>query len=161
MAMLRWDPWGDLAALQRDVDELFGRVQGRSGDARSGAAGGWVPPVDAFRTEEALVVRMELPGVRPDGVEVSVHEGVLSVAGERPLEADISDEDWLRRERPVGRFERSLTLPESTDPGGITASFENGVLELRVPHPPERKPHRVSVTTGGERTAVDVGEKSA
>jgi HSP20 family protein len=112
-------------------------------------------------TEDGLVVRMELPGVPPDAVEVSVHEGVLNVAGERPLDGDIGEEDWLRLERPTGRFERSLTLPEATDPSGISASFENGLLELRIPHPPERKPHRVAVNTGGGRTAVDVGDRPA
>ncbi|MGH3664751.1 MAG: Hsp20/alpha crystallin family protein [Egibacteraceae bacterium] len=151
MAVLRWDPWGDLAALQRDVNELFGRTSTRSG--------GLVPLIDAYRTGEALVVRVELPGLRPEDVDVSVNDGMLTIGGERKLDADVAEDAWIRRERAVGRFERSFTLPEGTDPGGIQASFDAGLLELRIPHPPERRPHKVPIGAGTEsKQTVDVGQ---
>lgn len=155
MAVTRWDPWGELASLQRDVSELFGR----SGVAAGGPAGrGLVPPIDAFHTEDGMVVRMELPGMSPDEVDVSVQDNMLTVSGERRLPADVADDDWIRRERPVGQFQRSFSLTEGTDPNQIAASFEHGVLELRVPHPPERKPHRIQVAdSSSDREAIDVG----
>jgi HSP20 family protein len=153
MAVLRWDPWGELAALQSDVDRLLGRGARETGTL--------IPPMDAFRTDEGLTVRLELPGMRPEDVDVNVNDGVLTVAGERKIDAGIADEQWVRRERPVGRFERSFTLPDGSDPAGIKASFELGVLELHIPHPPERRPHRIQVQVGSRPTEqVEAGPVS-
>ena len=159
MAVVRWDPWGDVAALQRDVQELVGRaMQG------GGRGGGLVPAIDAHRTESGIVVRVELPGVRPEDVDIAVQDGMLSIAGERHLDKDVAEDAWLRRERTVGRFERTFSLPEGTDPEQITAAFDLGVLELHVPHPPARKPRRISIATGAreeeEQPAVDVQAQS-
>lgn len=152
MVMTRWDPWSELAAVQRDVQELFGRTA--QGTRR---ASNLVPLMDAYRTDEGLVLTLELPGLSPDQVEVNVARGVLTVSGERPLTAEVDDDAWLRRERPVGSFSRSVTLPEGTDPEGISARFENGVLELRVPHSPEQRTHRIPITADreGQRVAVE------
>ena len=150
MALLRWDPWGELAALQRDVNELFSRSPGSGAIARTGA---FVPPIDAFRTDEGLVVRMELPGMKPEDVDIAVQDGVLTVSGERFGEVDVKEDAWLRRERFVGQFERSFTLPEGTDADAISAAFDHGLLELRIPHPPEQQPRRVQIKAGG--TEID------
>ncbi|MDP8978557.1 MAG: Hsp20/alpha crystallin family protein [Actinomycetota bacterium] len=157
MAVLRWDPWGELATLQRDVSELFNR------DPGTRRVGSLVPPIDAYRTDEGMVVLVELPGIGPDQVDVSVQDGVLTLSGERPVPADIEAEAWVRRERASGAFERSFTLPEGTRPDQIQASFDNGLLELRIPHPPEQRPHKVEIGVGSEtanRSAVDVGGSS-
>ena len=148
MAVMRWDPWGEIAALQRDMNQLFGRAT--SGSTTRGA---FVPPIDAFTTDEGLIVRMELPGMAPDDVDISVQDGVLTVAGERFTDVDVKDDDWLRRERFLGRFERSFTLPEGTDPDSISASFDLGLLELRIPHPPEQQPRRIKISA--EQPAVE------
>lgn len=153
MAVLRWDPWGDLVALQRDVNELFSRSYSATPGQGTRREASLVPPIDAFRTDAGLVVRVELPGLAPDDVEISVQEGALTISGERPMDADVKEDAWLRRERPVGAFERSFTLPEGTDPDGISASFDRGVLELQVPHPPEQQPRRITINTGGQRDA--------
>ncbi len=154
MAIIRWDPWGELAALQRDVSELFSRTAGQT----ASRAAATMPPIDAFRTDEGLVVCVDLPGFRPEDVDISVQEGLLTISGERVAEPDVKEESWVRRERPVGVFERSFSLPQGMDPQSITARFEHGVLELRIPHPPERKPHRIQVTGGAAGgQAVDVG----
>lgn len=151
----RWDPWGDIAALQRDVSELFNRtLPGTTATARTQA--NVVPPIDAFRTDEALVVRVDLPGLRPQDVDVSVEEGLLSVSGEWPTK-DAEDDAWVRRERPTGYFERSFSLPEGTDAERISAAFNNGVLELRIPHPPERKPHKVQIEAGSSGEQLEAG----
>ena len=155
MAVLRWDPWGELAALQRDVHQLLGQTPATR------TAAGLIPPIDAYRTDEGLVVRVELAGLRPDEVEVAVNDGMLTVSGERKFDADISDEAWLRRERATGRFERSFGLPEGTDPAGIQANFNHGLLELRIPHPPQRRPHRVEIGSDrGDAQTLQVEEQA-
>lgn len=157
MAVLRWDPWGELATLQRDVSELFNREAG----ARRASL---IPPIDAYRTEEGLVVLVELPGMGPDQVEVSVQDNVLTLSGERPVPAGVEDDAWVRRERATGAFERSFSLAEGTRPDQIQASFDNGVLELKVPHPPEQRPHKVQIGVGADassRSAVEVGGGSS
>lgn len=157
MAVLRWDPWGELATLQRDVSELFNR------DPAARRVGSLVPPIDAYRTDEGLVVLVELPGLGPDQVDVSVQDGVLTLSGERPVPGDVDAEAWVRRERASGAFERSFTLPEGTRPDQIQASFDNGVLELKIPHAPEQRPHKVQIGVGaetGNRSTVDVGGSS-
>lgn len=157
MAVTRWDPWGQLAAIQRDLDEAMGL-----GGRRRGVRGaGVLPPMDAFRTEDGTCIRLELPGIEPDQVEVSVEEGVLTVRGERHTESEVAEEGWLRRERASGTFERSFALPEGVDVEAIEASFTNGVLELLVPHPPERRPHRIPVATrAADREAIDVSSEA-
>lgn len=157
MAVVRWDPWGEMAALQREVSELLGQTTG----AERGLGRFAAPAIDAYRTEQGLVVHVDLPGVRPEDVEVSVQDGMLTIKGqwERSFEQGVDRENWLRRERSAGAFERSFTLPEGTNPKEINASFEHGVLKLEIPHPPEAKPHRVQIAggTGAEET-VDVTE---
>lgn len=151
MAVLRWDPWGELAAIQRDVNQMMNRpTRGDWG------GGNLVPAIDAYRTEEALVVLVELPGMQPGDVDIQVQEGVLTISGERRPASDVPEEAWLRRERAVGAFERSFTLPEGTDPDNIAASFQDGVLEIAIPHPPEQKPRRIQIDAGGGRDVVDV-----
>ncbi|CAN5365904.1 Hsp20/alpha crystallin family protein [soil metagenome] len=158
MAVLRWDPWGELATLQRDVSELINR------EAGARRVGNLVPPIDAYRTDEGLVVLVELPGMGPDQVDVSVQDGILTLSGERPVPADVEAEAWVRRERATGAFERSFSLPEDTRPDQIQASFDNGVLELKIPHPPEQRPHKVQIGLGADpssRSAVEVGGGSS
>lgn len=154
MAVLRWDPWGELASLQRDMQELVGRspVQAREGHL--------LPPIDVFRDAQGTVVRMDLPGMTNDDVDVQIEEGMLTVTGERSLDEDVAEDGWIRRERRRGRFERTFALPEGTDADAVTAQMAEGVLEIRVPHPPERQPRRVEVASGSKREGgevVDVG----
>ncbi len=146
MAVVRWDPWGELAAIQRDVAELLNRAFPTAG---TGIATSRIPPIDAYRTDDGLVVRVELPGIAPADVEVEVQDGQLTITGERHADEKVADDRWLRRERSYGRVERSFTLPEGTDPDSITATFEHGVLELRIPHPPERQARRIPITATG------------
>lgn len=150
MAMTRWDPWGELALLQRDVNQLLGRGNGRRLE-------GLIPPMDVVRTADGLRVRIELPGMRVDDVDVSVNDGMLTISGERKLDAGVAEDAWVHRERPVGRFERSFGLPKDTDAAAITASFEAGVLDLHIPAPPQRRPHKISIAGGSDRPAEAVG----
>src|SRR5437764_15270540 len=99
MARLQWDPWRELAALERQVNDAFKR----SGVSH---APGFAPALDAFHRDNALWVRLEIPGVRPDDVDISVVDGTLVVRGERKQDFQEGSDSWVRRERFAGSFER-------------------------------------------------------
>ena len=149
MSMLRWDPWGALASLQRDVDDLMTRPDGRAG-GRLGA----VPAMDARRTDDGVVVELDVPGLGPGDVEVTVQDGVLIISGERGSPVG-DDAEWLLRERPLGAFERRISLGDGIDPDAITAETADGVLTISIPNPPEERPRRIEVTSRGQRAQID------
>ncbi|MHB1322931.1 MAG: Hsp20/alpha crystallin family protein [Coriobacteriia bacterium] len=130
MAIVRWDPFGETLRMQRDMDRIFARL-GQAEARGDGIA--WMPKIDVKRTGDDIVVRAELPGMKPEDVEVVLTEGVLTIKGERKSEGETEDEGWLIRESSYGAFERSLAIPEGVDPSGITASYSDGILEVHVP----------------------------
>lgn len=151
MALLQWDPWRELTALERQVNDLFGR-NGRA------MATGWAPPLEAFNTKDDFVIRVELPGVPPEDVDVQVTDNVLVIRGERHFQDEVEDGSFLRRERSYGRFERQVLLPEGTEVDAIKASFDLGLLEVRIPHPKAKEPTRVPISLGSTRESIEVTE---
>jgi HSP20 family protein len=148
MALVRWDPARELDLLQSDMNRLFDTFfQGRNGGAASGARR-WVPPMDLVETDDDFVLRADLPGLGEDDVDIEVKDNVLTVSGERESEHEARGEGYHRVERSFGRFARSLDLPEGVDAGAITAGFDRGVLEVRIPKPEERQPTRVEIGVG-------------
>ena len=127
MAITRWDPFGELTSMRREMDRLFGRLG--FGESRT-AATAWMPRIDVTTTDEDMVVFAEVPGLSREDMEVDVGEGMLTIKGERTCEVE---KDWLIHERSCGSFERTLTLPEGVDPDKITADYKDGVLEVHVP----------------------------
>jgi HSP20 family protein len=131
---------------QREMNRLFGTVfdsqTGRNGSA--GALRRWVPAIDLVEEGDQYVLRADLPGVREQDVKVEVDDNVLTVSGERRSEHEQRKQGYYRVERASGNFSRSLVLPEGVDPHGVHARFENGVLEVTVPKPQQRTPHRVA-----------------
>jgi HSP20 family protein len=117
------------------------------------------PSLEAFRKSDALGVRVDLPGIDPEHVEVSLHGRILTVRGERKAGHD--DEDVGYREVRYGQFERSLTVPEGIDPDAVQARYVNGVLEITMPVPKGLVPRRVPVTVGGPRIEPAIAEKKA
>jgi HSP20 family protein len=150
MALLQWDPWRELSAFERQVNELLGR------NARQVGPQLWAPALEAFHTKDDFVVRLDLPGIKPEAVDVSVTDNVLVIRGERHFEDEVEDGSFLRRERSYGRFERQVLLPEGTEADAIKASFDLGVLEVRIPHPKSKEPTRVPISTGSATQTVEV-----
>ena len=138
MARLQWDPWRELAVLEKQVNDVF-----RGPRATQGR--GFGPALDAFHRDHALWVRLEVPGVRPEDVDINVVDGTLVVRGEFKHDIDDSKDGVIRRERFTGSFERHVLLPEGTDPDQIEASYDLGVLEIKIPHPKEKQPTRVAI----------------
>lgn len=161
MALVRWDPARELDAFQNDMNRLFDGFFGRRDGTVDGnyAARRWIPPMDLVETEDNLVLRADLPGVDRDDIEIEVKEGVLTVSGERKAQHEEKREGFHRVERSFGRFSRSLELPKGVEAGGIQASFERGVLEVRMPKPAERRPTRIEIQGGDEKPVIEAEEQ--
>ena len=149
MALVRWEPARELDTLQGEVNRLFDTFfgNGRAGIGESRARR-WVPAMDLVETEDALVLKADLPGLERDDVTIEVKDNVLTVSGERKEEHSDRTDGYYRVERAFGGFARSLALPDGIDASRVTAEFDKGVLEVRIPKPEERKPHRVEIGAG-------------
>jgi HSP20 family protein len=152
MTVVRWEPLREFSTLQNEMNRLFNTVF----DAPSPANGGstlrrWMPAMDLVETEDHFVLRADLPGLTEDDVKIEFEDGTLSVSGERKAEHESKNEGYYRVERAFGTFSRSLTLPQGIDPEAVTANFDRGVLEVRIPKPEERKPRRIEIG-GGQKT---------
>jgi HSP20 family protein len=129
--------------FSRDVDRLFDAFFGGERDARR-----WVPQMDLVEVEDHFVLKADLPGLDDGDVSIEVQDGTLTISGERKAEHEARERGWYRIERSFGSFSRSLTLPDGVDAEGISASFDRGVLEVRIPKPEQRKPRRVQIKAG-------------
>jgi HSP20 family protein len=137
--------------FSREVDRLFDAF---FGDREQGRR--WVPPVDLVEADEHYVLKADLPGLSEKDVSIEVQDGTLTISGERKAEHEAREQGWYRIERSFGSFNRSLTLPDGVDPDGISASFDSGVLSVRIPKPAERKPRRVEIAAGRNGGALEV-----
>ena len=116
----------------------------------------WVPAMDLVEADDHFVLKADLPGLAKGDVNIEVQDNVLTVSGERKTEHERKEKGFYRLERSFGRFSRSLTLPEGVNADAINASFENGVLEVSIPKPEERKPRRIEIgANGGEPKTVE------
>ena len=151
MTIVRWEPFRELSSLQSEMNRLFNAAF----DQPAGATGSrrWTPAMDLVETDDDFVLRADLPGVDEDDVKIELDDGVLTVSGERKAEHEEKREGYYRVERSFGSFSRTLTLPKGVDPEGVTAAFEKGVLEVRIPKPAQRKPRRIAIDgASGSRT---------
>jgi HSP20 family protein len=155
MAMIRWEPARELNSLQQEMNRLFSTFF--EGPAGGGATSPrrWIPAMDLVETEDQFVLRADLPGLTEADVEVSLEDNVLTVSGERKAEHEEKGEGFYRLERATGAFNRSLTLPKGVDGDAITARFDNGVLEVRIPKPEADKPRKVQIQVGDQPAAIE------
>jgi HSP20 family protein len=153
MTIVRWEPLRELGTLQTEMNRLFNTVF--DGPAPSGATmRRWMPPMDLVESDDHFVLRADLPGMSEDDVNIELEDSTLTISGERKSEHEAKNEGFYRVERATGAFSRSLTLPKGVDPEAVTARFDRGVLEVRVPKPAERKPRRISIG-GSEPAAIE------
>ena len=161
MALIRWEPARELNTLQGEMNRLFNTFfdAPAGGGGNGGALRRWVPAMDLVETEDHFVLRADLPGLTENDINIEFENNVLTVSGERKAEHEEKKEGYYRVERASGTFARSLTLPEGIDPESIAASFDKGVLEVRVPKPEERKPRKVAISVGnGQQAAIEGNE---
>ena len=141
-----YDP---LSEMNRLFNQMFGGVARRTGEEQRTQDAGWAPAIDVIQEDEDLVVRAEIPGAKPEDVDVSIHNGVLTISGKLEEEREEERSGYLVRERRSGSFRRSLQLPHDVDEDQIKANFENGVLEVRVPGAAAvQEPKRIQIGGG-------------
>jgi HSP20 family protein len=147
--MVRWDPFRDLVSIQDELNRLFGRTFAGSEPTRPSGAGAWMPSMDVYETEDRIVATLELPGIEPGDVEVSVEDSTLSVSGSRELSSEVKEENVHRLERRYGSFTRAITLPTTADTDKVEASFDKGVLTIAVPKVERAKAKKILVKGNG------------
>lgn len=157
--LTRWDPFRELSTLQDRMNRLFQEVTpGREDELM--ATGSFVPPVDVYEDEQAITLKLEVPGVDQKDIDVRLENNTLTVRGERRFEKEEKEENFHRIERRYGSFSRSFTLPNTVDAEQCNAEFENGVLKIRLAKRAEAKPKqiRVNISSGKQIEGKGAGK---
>lgn len=146
MALIRWDPFRELSALQERMNRLFSDVRTRPVWAEEEITqGSWVPPVDVYETADSIVLKAELPGIGKEDINVEVKDNTLTLRGEKKIEKEVKEENYYRAERSYGTFQRAFTLPSTVQADKVKAKFKDGVLEISLPKIEEAKPKQIKV----------------
>ncbi|HLI76697.1 MAG TPA: Hsp20/alpha crystallin family protein [Acidobacteriaceae bacterium] len=148
-------PLNDMAVLQNRLNSIFTDFARPEGDSTELTAGNFVPPVDVYEDAQHLVLKFEVPGIKPEDLDIRVENRTLTVRGERKWNNEQKEENFHRVERRYGSFVRSFTLPNTVDTENIQAQSEHGVLELTLNKKPEAKPKQIQVK------AVSAGSNGA
>jgi HSP20 family protein len=138
-------PLADVAVLQNRLNSIFNDFALPEGEQESLAMGNFIPPVDVYEDAQQLVLKLEVPGIRQEDLDVRVENQTLTIKGERKLEKDEKQENFHRIERRYGSFTRSFTLPQTVDTTAPKATYENGVLTIALPKKEAAKPKQVKV----------------
>jgi HSP20 family protein len=146
MDLVRWEPFEGLNRIQSRINELFDETFGRGRPAQASPAGGWFPPVDILESRDSYLIRAELPGMKREDFNLEVHDGSLTLSGERKFEEPANGVEYHRVERLSGKFSRSFYLPQTVKSDGIKATYRDGILEIHVPKAEEAKPKQIAIS---------------
>ena len=158
MAVIRWEPARELREMNRLFSTFFEPSAGGNGGA---VMRRWSPAMDLVETDDHYVLRADLPGVSEGDVKIELDDNVLTVSGERKSAHQETKDGYYRVERTYGSFSRMLTLPEGVDAESISAHFDRGVLEVKIPKPEQRKPRKVEISVGAGEPAIEAAETAA
>ena len=146
MAIVRWDPFRELNAVQDRMNRLFGDVY-RAADDDVMRRGVWTPPVDIYNSgKHELVIKAELPDMQREDIQLTVENNTLTISGEKRMDSELKEENCHRVERAYGTFSRSFTLPNVVDTEKIKAEFKDGLLRVTLPKREEAKPKQISIS---------------
>ena len=137
--LTHWEPFAELGELRSRFDRMFDELA-------VGRDRGWTPAVDIERDNGNLVVRADVPGIKPEEVKIEVEDDILTVSGEHEERKEEKDKHFLRRERRYGSFSRSMALPPGVDTKKIKAKTHDGVVEVTIPLPEDTKKEKVQIT---------------
>jgi len=144
MTMMRWEPFKEMMTLRQAMDRLFEDSFVRAPRLLTDSLGGDIL-LDMYQTPNDVVVKASLPGIRPEEVDISIAEDVLTIKGEHKEEKEVKEKDYLMKERRYGSFSRSISIPVSVKSDKAEAVFENGVLTLTLPKAEEVKPKQIKI----------------
>ena len=154
MAIVRWEPFRELAALQNEMGRWMNQfVAPGAPTGTNGGSSTWLPAVDVWETDSELILSFDLPGIPEDKIAVELDDNVLTVSGERERTQEHTGDRFYRYERRFGTFSRSVTLPSGVNEESIKADYKDGVLEVRVPKPEEPKPKKIQI--GSNQGAIE------
>ena len=149
--MMRWDPFQDLRSAQDEMAQMspmLAHALGLHTQRGSATATAWAPALDISERKDAYLVTVELPGLKPEDLDITMEDGLLTIQGERQFTSESSEQRFHRVERRYGAFRRAITLPAHVMAEGIQASFEDGVLQILVPKAEEASPKRIQIRPG-------------
>ena len=147
MALARWTPNRDMMSVRDEMSRVLNEAFGRgTPDESAWISGAWTPPVDIYETDEALVMKAELPGFSKDDISIELKENTLVIKGERKHEDEVKEGNYHRMERSYGAFQRAFMLPITVDQEKVKASYNDGILELRLPKVQAAQPKRIAVS---------------
>lgn len=148
--LTRWEPVRELASLEERVNRLFNNSFGPVTSRESLAAGSFVPPVDVYEDEQGIALKVEVPGVDEKDIDIRLENNLLTLRGERKLEAETKEENYHRIERSYGAFTRSFSLPNTVNPEDVKASYAKGVLTIKLGKRAEAKPKQIQINVTPE-----------
>ena len=155
MALIRWEPAAELNTIQSEMNRLFNSVFDTQGRPSGGETRHWIPAEDLVEDPDHYVLHADLPGLSEQDINIELEAGVLTISGERKATRSEQKGGYRRFERAHGSFSRSLTLPDGVNADGVQASFDKGVLEVRIPKPEQIKPRKVTISVGSGSDARD------
>ena len=146
MNVVKWSPWREMGAFSNNANRLFdGTVFPATWFNEDSELQNWRPVVDAYDNDEKIVIKAELPGVDKKDIHVDVKDGILTLSGERSYENEVKEENFHRKERSFGKFQRSFTLAKGLNTDKIDADYKDGVLKIEIMKPEEEKPKKIAV----------------
>jgi HSP20 family protein len=151
MTITRWDPFREMNSLQSTLNRVF-QDYGRGNDELLNS-GSFVPPVDIYEDQNGITLKMEVPGVSQQDINISLENNTLTVTGERKFEKNEKEENFHRIERRYGAFARSFTLPNTVDAEKVHAAYENGILNIQLAKRAEAKPKQIKINVGSAQPA--------
>jgi HSP20 family protein len=151
-SIARFEPFPGVGSLQDQVNRLFNETFERS--SQEGSLTTWAPSVDIFETEQELVVKADLPDVKPEELDIRVENNILTIRGQRKFEKKVTEDKYLRVERSYGSFSRSFSLANTVNTEAIKADYKDGVLTLSIPKREEAKPKQIKVQVGTPAAAA-------
>jgi HSP20 family protein len=141
--LTQFQPFRGVSTLQEQINRLFNDSFDRSSE--EGNLTTWAPAVDILETEQNLVVKADLPDIKPEELDIRVENNILTIRGERKFEKKVNENNYLRVERSYGSFSRSFSLANTVNAEAIQADYKNGVLTLSIPKREEAKPKQIKV----------------
>ena len=147
MAIVRWEPFRELLTTQDRFNQLFNQTLSQAFGSEGQELGSrtWAPAVDIYETEHSLVVKADLPDIKPEELDIRVENNILTIRGERKFEKKVDENNYLRVERSYGSFARSFSLASIVNTEAIQADYKDGVLTLSIPKREEAKPKQIKV----------------
>jgi HSP20 family protein len=153
--LTRWEPLRDFSTMQdrmNRMNRLFRESYSPEGPEEALTTTSFAPPLDIYEDEHTIALKMEVPGIDEQDIDVCLENNTLTVHGERKIEKEEKEENFRRIERQYGSFTRSFTLPSSVDPAQVSANYDKGVLKITLAKKADAKPRQIKVNVGSEKT---------